>query len=119
MSWKSYLYRWVKRADLYGTPINFKYKKRNTIQSFAGGVFTILSRIGILAFLFVLVANVIRKDKNVTFKSVNMSPINDKQVYEINLSNFDIAFGFQWSDGESHLYEKENLHKFVTLSFVY
>ena len=67
--------------------------------------------------MLVLLNSVFKADKNVAFKSVNMSPLNDYQEYSINKDNFDMAFSVFWNDGLSHTKEKSELYRYVTLSF--
>ena len=118
MGLKTKLYQLIKSVDLYGDQVTFHYKNSSTVKSFIGGFFTILSRLGILAFLLVLLQSVINMDSVVTFKTVNRSLIKDKSIYNLKLDNFDIAIGIQWFDGKPHLEERLNLNKYLTFQFV-
>eukprot|EP00347_Sterkiella_histriomuscorum_P011367 403372724 len=46
-----------------------------------------------------------------------MSPLNDYQEYKLSLDKFDIGFGIFWNDGQSHTFEKLNLHRYIDISF--
>ena len=108
----------VKRSDIYGTQVSFHYNNSATVKSFVEGFFTLASRLGILAFFFVMLNNVINKDKTVSFKSVNKSLLKDKTIYNLTLDSFDIGFGIEWFDGLLHQEERENLHKYLTFRFI-
>lgn len=41
----------IRRFDSYGHPINLTYEGETTYKSILGGLFTLLTRIAILAFL--------------------------------------------------------------------
>ena len=42
----------IRGFDIYGSPIQLTYKKETTFKSLLGGVVTLLTRLGILAYLF-------------------------------------------------------------------
>lgn len=66
-----------------------------------------------------LVSNVFHKEARVTTKSVYKSKTYDHQNYDINLSNFDVAFGLVSSDGEPHLREKLNIKRYLKIEVAY
>lgn len=84
-----------------------------------GGIITILSRIGILAFFLFLAKDVFERNSVVTSKSVYKSANDNNQTYDLSLDNFDLAVGITFYDGLSHEYEKANLKKYATIEFTY
>lgn len=64
----------IKSFDFHGAPVSLTYKGGATHKSFTGGIITILSRLGILAFFLSMINDVINKTKSVTMKEVFMSP---------------------------------------------
>eukprot|EP00347_Sterkiella_histriomuscorum_P002009 403369822 len=73
---------------------------------------TILSRLGILIFLLVLANNIINRQRKVTSKQ-KYSNLYNKNYFTLNQTNFDIAVGVQFYDGQSHLDIKNELHTYM------
>eukprot|EP00347_Sterkiella_histriomuscorum_P009406 403341336 len=46
-----------------------------------------------------------------------MSPLNDYQEYNLSQEKFDIGFGIFWNDEQSHIYEKQNLNRYIDMQF--
>ena len=53
---------------------------------------TIISRLGILAYFFVLVSSIVNREKTVQMSFVSKSATQDVQKYPITLNDFDIGF---------------------------
>eukprot|EP00347_Sterkiella_histriomuscorum_P007133 403350137 len=102
----------IKNADLYGYPIGLQYKRKSSYQTVFGGAVTILSRLGILIFLLVLANNIINRQRKVTSKQ-KYSNLYNKNYFTLNQTNFDIAVGVQFYDGQSHLDIKNELHTYM------
>jgi hypothetical protein len=84
-----------------------------------GGILTVLSRFGMVIFFLMLISQVIDKKKTVTFKSVYKSAINDKQVYHLDLNNFDFAFGLNFVGAGNFSSMKKNVHKYIKIDFMH
>ena len=70
----------IKNADLTGAPVSLGYKNSNSHKSVLGGLVTILSRLGILAFFLALVRDIYYQEKIVTIKSVHKDANRDNQT---------------------------------------
>ena len=64
------LARYLEYIDYHGHPISLSYKNRTTYQTTFGGVITLLSRLGILAYFLVLVNLIVNRQKTVSNKSI-------------------------------------------------
>ncbi|CDW75386.1 UNKNOWN [Stylonychia lemnae] len=62
---------------------------------------------------------VIDQQKIVTYKSVHMTANRNNQSSHVTLENFDIALGLVFYDGQSHLYEKQNLNRYYKIDATY
>ncbi len=60
----------VRSIDSYGHPINLTYNGDSTYKSMLGGFFTILARLGILAFLIIEILNVADKKSTVQISEI-------------------------------------------------
>ena len=59
------LLRIIRSIDSYGHPISLTYKNESTFKSLLGGVFTILTRLCVFAFLLSEILDVINKKSTV------------------------------------------------------
>eukprot|EP00347_Sterkiella_histriomuscorum_P018303 403346022 len=73
---------------------------------------------GILIFLLVLANNIINRESKVVFKQ-EYSTLYNKNIYQLNQSNFDIAVGVQFYDGKNHAEEKQEIQKYLTFVIDY
>ena len=55
----------IRRVDCYGHPINLTYEGQSTFKSLLGGLFTILTRMAILAFFISELIQVVHKKSNI------------------------------------------------------
>ncbi len=107
----------IKSLDTPGVPVSLNYKSKQSFKTLSGGLVTLIAKLCILSFFLSLVSNIVSYDKATTLKTVFRGANTENQTIDLNLDNFDIAFGVTFYDGLSHTYEKENLHKFVKIEY--
>ena len=59
----SSLKKYIKGQDKFGKPITLTFKSKSSIQTLIGGLFSILTKLGIVAFFCVLMNQVIEKSE--------------------------------------------------------
>jgi|LauGreDrversion4_2_1035121.scaffolds.fasta_scaffold2140226_1 hypothetical protein len=94
------LFHWfgslIRDLDLFGTPIQLKYKKRFESNSILGGCISLCFVSGIaiyFALLITLSYNFTSGNITSILEKTNMG-MNPTRSLNLNINNFDIAIGF-------------------------
>ncbi|CDW88841.1 UNKNOWN [Stylonychia lemnae] len=93
---KSCLLNCIKQQDMYGRPITLTYQKSQTFKSVIGGIFTLITRLSILVFFLLELANVLRKQSTIKNSNYIRDLANDLTEYQFDQSNFDIAVSLSY-----------------------
>ena len=84
-------FRFFRSLDKYGHPIALTYKGDASYKTLIGGLLTIATRIGVIAFLMIEIMSVISKTSTITNSEVINNVAIDKNEYEFNSTMFDMA----------------------------
>jgi hypothetical protein len=98
--------KYIKKIDIFGTPINIYYNKNSKYKSKLGGITTLIFTL-LSLYKFISIQIEIMQGYDPQIKQNDVSPFPTR----IDLSkNFDIAFGMV--DGETNMhYTDETLYK--------
>jgi len=96
----------IKSFDHPGAQVSLIFKKQPKFQTTLGGVISIFAMLGVLGYFLSLANNIHNKEKVTTFKTMYKGANINNQTNNLNLDNFDLAFGITFYDGLDHTYEK-------------
>ena len=88
----------MKSLDRYGIPVSLTYKKKPVISSVMGGVFTILARGIVIAYLCLKFQNVLNKSYTVQTSQLKRDLTKDNTIYNLTHDNFDFAVYLDWAN---------------------
>eukprot|EP00347_Sterkiella_histriomuscorum_P004461 403360374 len=97
--------RLVRSVDMYGAPINLMYKSKDTYQTILGGIFTIITRLAVLAFFMYGLINVYNKNGSIVKKTLYRDPLKENIRVEADQQKFDLGITFGIFDSSSDFYE--------------
>ena len=107
----------LKQIDTPGALVSLSYKQQRNFSTSIGGAITLVAKLGILSFFLSLASNIANYSKTIALKSVFKGANTSNQTTLLDFDNFDVAIGVNFVDGLSHIYEKQNLHRFVRLEY--
>ncbi|CDW75001.1 UNKNOWN [Stylonychia lemnae] len=97
-NFRTVLAGYIRQQDQFGHPISLRYKNNSTFKTFFGGFITILFRMGIIVFLVFEIMKVVDKKSNITNSQYRRNLVEDRRQYQIDLTNFDLAYNVFSSD---------------------
>ena len=84
----------IKNMDHYGYPVTLTYKNDTEYKSILGGIVTLMFRIIVLTFVIFQMNDIIRKKRDIVWRTVHNNLVKDETPYNLTRDNFDIAWRF-------------------------
>eukprot|EP00347_Sterkiella_histriomuscorum_P014184 403361841 len=113
---KSKILEKIRNLDSYGHPISLSYKDSSTYKSVFGGIFTLIARIGLLAYFLVDISQVFQKQRyQITLSTTFRDLVTSEKQILLNRNNFDVAVAVYKTD--SPVYSTD-FYEYFTVSFV-
>lgn len=91
--------RCIKNIDVFALDVNFKYSRKHKFKTALGGMVTLAATIGILAFLLVMIRQILRKEKSQIVNSMQKRgdlSFNEDTLINLTRNNFDIALSIMY-----------------------
>eukprot|EP00347_Sterkiella_histriomuscorum_P008330 403345503 len=95
---------------MYGAPINFMYKSKDTYQTIYGGLFTIITRLLVLAFFIYGLIDVFNRQNSIVKKTLYRDPLKENIRIDVDQQKFDIGMTFAVYDFQSDFYD--NIYRY-------
>ena len=89
-------YHSVKLMDKFGIPVSLTYKNDPHLKSFAGGLVTLLARLGVLAFLLLQCVQVFSRASIIQSSAYRREMTKDATSYDLTIKDFDYAFRVEY-----------------------
>eukprot|EP00347_Sterkiella_histriomuscorum_P014730 403359766 len=95
---------------MYGAPINLMYKSKDTYQTIYGGLFTIITRLLVLAFFIYGLIDVYNKQNSIVKKTLYRDPLKENVRIDVDQQKFDMGITFSVYDYNSDFYD--NIYRY-------
>eukprot|EP00347_Sterkiella_histriomuscorum_P017832 403347808 len=96
---------------MYGAPINLMYKSKDTYQTIYGGLFTIITRLLVLAFFIYGLIDVYNKQNSIVKKTLYRDPLKENVRIDVDQQKFDMGLTFAVYDYISDF--SDNIYRYI------
>ena len=86
-----------KKLDMFGVPIQLKYKEEDTYRTNCGAIATVLSYASIVLFIAAKLNSITNKDSQVSDNMTYHDLRDSNHAYILDKTNFDISIYFEWT----------------------